>query len=577
MPTKTNPNPHTNDNINTKSILKKHHSHHSTWKKFQIPYRTDILPPTPMTDTRRILIHHHLNNNYNHDNGTPHDHNLLQTPTYNGKPTVPENPNNYENPNNVKDLNLSSLKQLSDNENRNTSLPKQLTDPQSDTQDNNTTTNTTTIADTPILILPDKNYKDNLTQHLIFNPYAKTNNPDHQKTNQNTSNHYKSITPNREPHENTFNPTKHFLDMKISSHKNQTLQNNQQLQTSNTPIKKNPYILPDLECLQPVIMSQHSALTKDILELGQIYLNFTNIIQKKKESSNKIVNDHHIPRSLRIKCELITSPSYENTSIYQELKQELQECVNRFTTESLTIMKTWYVANIQLLNKDRCESFLKKAIHILDGLISYWTDLLQPLPWPPIMDNPLLLILKIYFNKEYTPDITKIEKYLEYPSTEILLTAVNIFTKYNNTTINMNIINDIDLHQLENLKQNHITVIMETLSSFDSILRATTITLWDSYSLKIRQTEASIKFKAKMDASRTQSATAATAKSIEKAVQSISSDNTCNQITQLRISNIEKQLTQQKQTANEILNHLKTQQQQQQKIGNGSHSGQVPS
>ena len=143
-----------------------------------------------------------------------------------------------------RDLNLSSLKKLSDNENRNTSLPKQLTDPQSDTQDNNTTTNTTTIADTPILILPDKNYKDNLTQHLIFNPYAKTNNPDHQKTNQNTSNHYKSITPNREPHENTFNPTKHFLDMKISSHKNQTLQNNQQLQTSNTPIKKKPLYTP---------------------------------------------------------------------------------------------------------------------------------------------------------------------------------------------------------------------------------------------------------------------------------------------------------------------------------------------
>jgi len=83
-----------------------------------------------------------------------------------------------------------------------------------------------------------------------------------------------------------------------------------------------------------------------------------------------------------------------------------------------------------------------------------------------------------------------------------------------------------------------------------------------------------------MEASRTQSATAATAKSIEKAVQSISSDNTCNQITQLRISNIEKQLTQQKQTANEILNHLKTQQQQQQQQqqnGNGSHSGQVSS
>jgi hypothetical protein len=139
-----------------------------------------------------------------------------------------------------RDLNLSSLKKLSDNENRNTSLLKQLTDPRSDTQDSNTTTNTSSIADTPILILLEKNCKENLTQRLIFNPYAKTNKPDHQKTNQNTSNHYKSITPNRKPHENTYNPMKQFFDMKISSHKNQTLQNNQQLQTSNTPSKKSP-------------------------------------------------------------------------------------------------------------------------------------------------------------------------------------------------------------------------------------------------------------------------------------------------------------------------------------------------
>jgi hypothetical protein len=81
----------------------------------------------------------------------------------------------YQNSNNEEDLNLSSFKQLSDKKNRNTSLLKQLTDPQSDTQDSSTTTNTTTIAGTPILILPDKNYKANLTQRSITDMQKLTN------------------------------------------------------------------------------------------------------------------------------------------------------------------------------------------------------------------------------------------------------------------------------------------------------------------------------------------------------------------------------------------------------------------
>jgi len=365
------------------------------------------------------------------------------------------------------------------------------------------------------------------------------------------------------------------LDKKPAPINTQTENDNKMLQTLKIPNNNKLPIPPDLECLRQVIMSQHSALTNDILELGHLYLNFTNIIEKKKESSNKLLTDQHIPRSLRIKCELTTSPSYENDPIYQELKQELHNCVKRFTTESIAIMKTWSVTNIQLLNKDRCNSYLKKAIHILDGLASYWSDIFHPISWPPEIDNPLLLILKIFFSTEHTPDITDIEKYLDTPTNELLLTATNIITKYNNVDTNSNIIHEIDLNTLGLLDHEQATLIMETLSSFDSILRATTITLWDNHSLKIRQTEASLKFQAKMEASRTLSATTATMKSINKAIHHINNETSTNQITQVRISNIEKQLTQQRQTANEILNHLKAQKNS--KNSKGSHLGQVTS
>jgi uncharacterized surface anchored protein len=86
-------------------------------------------------------------------------------------------------------------------------------------------------------------------------------------------------------------------------------------------------------------MLQHTALEPHIKELGRICLDFTVNIEKKKQSSVKLMTDNHIPRSLRIKCELTTSPSYENNPEYIELKRELNEAVSEFTRKGLHIIK----------------------------------------------------------------------------------------------------------------------------------------------------------------------------------------------------------------------------------------------
>jgi len=74
---------------------------------------------------------------------------------------------------------------------------------------------------------------------------------------------------------------------------------------------RNINLTPDLEPLRSVIMSQHTALEPHIKELGKICLDFTTNIEKKKESSHKLITENRTPRSLRLKCELTTSPSYE--------------------------------------------------------------------------------------------------------------------------------------------------------------------------------------------------------------------------------------------------------------------------
>jgi hypothetical protein len=60
-----------------------------------------------------------------------------------------------------------------------------------------------------------------------------------------------------------------------------------------------------------------------------------------------------------------------------------------------------------------------------------------------------------------------------------------------------------------------------------------------------------------MDSEKITSATIATSKALLKALDNIKNRNDTNQVTELRIINLEKQVFHQKQTASEIINHLK--------------------
>jgi hypothetical protein len=105
-------------------------------------------------------------------------------------------------------------------------------------------------------------------------------------------------------------------------------------------------------------MSQHNALSQHIIELGNTCLNFTNIIEKKKDSSTKLIEDGKIPRSLCLKCDLTTLPAYENNPSLILLKKELHEATSQFTAKGLEIMKKWSIINIQLLIKDKCNNVM---------------------------------------------------------------------------------------------------------------------------------------------------------------------------------------------------------------------------
>jgi hypothetical protein len=304
-------------------------------------------------------------------------------------------------------------------------------------------------------------------------------------------------------------------------------------------------LTPDLEPLRKVIMSQHTALENHIKDLGATCLKFTTMIEQKKESASKLTTDKRIPRSLRIKCELTTSPSYEDNPDYIILKRELQEAVNTFINTGLTVMKKWSRINIKLLTQDRCHNMLLKALNILEGIYTYWENIMEPINWPQnIQEYPILFLTKLYFNTDINSDVNNVIDYLELSPSDILLIIAKIITRNKNNNFNTNRINSIDLTELQNLTENQLTVVRETLTTLYEILKATTITLWGTSISKIRHSEASQKLKAKLEADRIASATIATSMAIDKAIANIEENTSTNNVTQLRIANLEKQLLQ---------------------------------
>jgi hypothetical protein len=218
---------------------------------------------------------------------------------------------------------------------------------------------------------------------------------------------------------------------------------------------------------------------------------------------------------------------------------------------------------------------MKQALCMLDGLHTYWSEILGQINWPqPIKDNLLLYLCKIYFDTNYIANIDDIIEYLELPISDILLIITKILTKNNNDDFNNNIIDSLDIDFINSATNEQETLIVETLAAFDDIIQATTTHLWSDYSKKQKQIEASQKFKAKMEAEKITSATVSASRAINKALTNINTNNTLQDATQLRIANLEKQLTQQNHASKEILHHL---QNQNQKNSNGSYRGSITS
>ena len=222
-------------------------------------------------------------------------------------------------------------------------------------------------------------------------------------------------------------------------------------------------------------MSQHEVFKQHIKDLGNIYLTLTKIIEKKKESFNLLKTNKKIPRSLHIKCELTIAPSYAHHHSFIQLKEELQNEVSTFIENSSKVMERWAEINIQLLTNGRCTNILTKALQILEGLSSFYADIIGQ-PYKPSVSskNITLFLLKIYFSNNYiqTEDLAE---HLGLPLEDILLLSAKIiYDTFSDSDVKhlLSSINILEFDITDNIQKEFVS---EVLMNFNQIIRITTL------------------------------------------------------------------------------------------------------
>jgi len=176
----------------------------------------------------------------------------------------------------------------------------------------------------------------------------------------------------------------------------------------------------EFESLRLLILSQQEALAQNIKDLGTINLTLTKAIEKRKRASNSSNNTKKIPRSLRIKCELSTSPDFADDPDFLHMKDELRQVITTCIEKGTNIMTKWAAKNLTLFNSKCCLNYLGDSLQVLEGLTSLYTDIVGTPLWPSVDDKYFtLFMLKIYLSNTYIA-IIDITGFLEMPPEQIL-------------------------------------------------------------------------------------------------------------------------------------------------------------
>jgi hypothetical protein len=254
-------------------------------------------------------------------------------------------------------------------------------------------------------------------------------------------------------------------------------------------------LAPELESLQKLIMPQPEAFTPHLKELRHTNLTHSKVINMKKDSLVSLTLHKKIPRSLRIKCKPSTTPDYASNQNFLWLKEELQSTVHEFITYRTKIMIEWAEYNIHLLLNDRCHSILSKALPLLEGLSSYYAEVIHTPTWASTSSKlNTLLLFKLYLSNDFL-DVNKLIDYLQVLIDTVRLIGTKILTNNARIESATRALNSAHLSKINFQNREEFLYISKTLINFDQIMHVTTIDLWRSHTKKVKQASPAINLK----------------------------------------------------------------------------------
>jgi hypothetical protein len=323
--------------------------------------------------------------------------------------------------------------------------------------------------------------------------------------------------------------------------------------------KLNPIIKkhPELAAISALFKSQHNAYATIITELGIKTLDFTTMIETKKRMFNKM-KDGFLPSSIRIKCHLTTSEDYRQDETFLLLKRQQDQNVTEFHQKSLEVFKSWHDKLINLLIKDRLIYLLVKGTAVLSRMINYFQHCINPkVNWLSASNTnsdereSTQKMLTLFFFKLYTSEriinISPLLQFLDISIKEFTSVGAKLILNTNDDSKVEREFNQLNILKFNPTKKTEFEFVQEVILSFDSILRFTSLELWNAKNLAERQATASEALEASLKADDTANTTELVAETIMKAKHKISNSNELQTNLELRMANLEKLLAKQQQ------------------------------
>jgi hypothetical protein len=194
-------------------------------------------------------------------------------------------------------------------------------------------------------------------------------------------------------------------------------------------------------------------------------------------------------------------------------------------------------------------------------MITYFKHCINPaINWLNIRNKAIIekennqKTLTLFFFKLYTTthiiDITPILQFLEVSIKEFTSVGAKLILNTNDDTKIEQEFRNINILNFNPTKKSEFEFVQEVILSFDSILRFTSLEMWNAKSLADRKATASEHLEASLKADDITNTTELIAETITKAKHKINNKNELQSNLELRMSNLEKMLAKQQQQKN---------------------------